>query len=377
MKIVLAIDSFKGCLTSIEVEQIVAKSFRKYIPDVIINMIPIADGGDGTLSILSDVLGAQLHECSVYNPCMELIPCQYAMSPSHDCALIEMAAASGLSLIPPEKHNPMKTTTYGTGQLIADALDKGCTNFIIGLGGSATNDAGVGMLQALGFQFFDKDGNELGQGGEILDKIASWSDVNKHPLLQEAHFTVACDVNNPLYGENGAACVYAAQKGADAAMIQQLDKGLFSFARQIYETIGIDISRIPGSGAAGGLGGGMMAFLNSELKSGASLVLELSGFERRIDDADFIITGEGRMDNQTLMGKIPGCILQIGKQYHIDVLGLAGSVSDMDKLLAAGFFAIYPVTPPDMPLDEAMKPCVTEENIMKAVENICTSLLTK
>ena len=370
MKIVLAIDSFKGCLTSHEVESAVSDALRKYIPDCIIETVPIADGGEGTLNILSGIMDAQYQHCMAHNPCMEIIPCQYALSSARSCALIEMAAVSGLPLIRTEQQNPMKTTTYGTGELIVDALNQGCTHFIVGLGGSATNDAGVGMLQALGYRFYDADNNLLGQGGEILNRIVSWDASMCHPLLEKARFTVACDVNNPFYGENGAACVYAGQKGATEEMIIQLDKGLFSFARVIYKNTGIDISHIPGSGAAGGMGGGMLAFLNTELKSGSSLILELSNFEEKLLNADLIITGEGCIDSQTLMGKIPGEILRIGKGKHIPVVGLAGRVKDKDTLLKAGFRDVYAITPKNMTLAKALKKDSAVSNIHNTIADL-------
>ena len=281
-----------------------------------------------------------------------------------------MATISGLPLIRREQQNPMKTTTFGTGELIKAALEKGCTKFIIGIGGSATNDAGTGMLQALGYRFLDEYGNPLGQGGEILEKIASIDYSQRHPLLENAHFIVACDVRNPFYGPDGAAFVYARQKGADSDMTSQLDKGMRSFAQIIKKQTGKDISQIPGSGAAGGLGGGMLAFLNAELKSGADLLLEFSRFEERISDADLIITGEGSIDWQSLMGKIPGKILQVAQKHHVPVIAISGIANDLDVLKQAGFKGIYTTKPDSMPLEEAMEPGIAKQNLKNTVSYI-------
>lgn len=376
MKIVLAIDSFKGSLSSKEAEMAVSKFIRSRFPSCEIVSIPIADGGEGTLSVLLEVCQGTYRSIEAHNPCMERITAQYGISQDGQTAFIEMANVSGLPLIKESQKNPMKTTTFGTGELIKDALNQGCTRFIIGIGGSATNDAGTGMLQALGFQFLDKDGKKLGQGGEILSHIVSIDDTQKEPLLAKAHFTVACDVHNPFYGPNGAAYIYAKQKGANDAMIDTLDKGMKSFARVIHSTTGKDISHIPGSGAAGGLGGGMVAFLNAELTSGADLLLEICRFKKEITDADLIITGEGKIDRQSLMGKIPGKILQIGRERNIPVIALAGMVEDKNTLLEAGFKRVYPIKPADMPLKEAIKPAVALQNIQKATAGILDELFS-
>ena len=376
MKIVLAIDSFKGSLSSKEAEMAVSKVIRSRFPSCEIVSIPIADGGEGTLSVLLEVCQGTYRSVEAHNPCMERITAQYGISQNGQTAFIETANVSGLPLIKESQKNPMKTTTFGTGELIKDALNQGCTRFVIGIGGSATNDAGTGMLQALGFHFLDKDGKKLGQGGEILSHIVSIDDTQKEPLLAKAHFTVACDVHNPFYGPNGAAYIYAKQKGADDAMIATLDKGMKSFARVIHSATGKDISHIPGSGAAGGLGGGMVAFLNGELTSGADLLLEISRFKEEITDADLIITGEGKIDRQSLMGKIPGKILRIGRERNLPVIALAGMVEDKNILLEAGFKGVYPIKPADMPLKEAIKPAVALQNIQKATAGILNELFS-
>ena len=363
MKAIIAIDSFKGSLTSTEAGKAVQESILQIHPDWETDVIPIADGGEGMLKVMLDNTKGKILHTWAHNPCMKLISTTYGLSVDGNTAFIEMASISGLPLIHKEQQNPMKTTTYGTGELIREALEKGCTQFIIGIGGSATNDAGTGMLQALGFRFLDSHGNILGQGGEILEKIAFVDNSQKHPLLNNAHFIVVCDVNNPFYGPNGAAYIFARQKGADDSMIESLDKGLRSFAKVIQEKTQKDISHIPGSGAAGGMGGGILAFLQAELKPGADLLLDISRFEERIANADLIITGEGRIDRQSLMGKIPGKILQRGLAHNIPVIALAGCVEDKELLIKAGFKRVYATKPEDMALEEAMKREAAIQNI--------------
>ena len=367
MKVIIAIDSFKGSLTSTEAGKAVEESILQIHPDWQTDIIPIADGGEGMLTVMLNAAQGKRQTLWAQNPCMELTQTEYGISADGTTAFIEMATISGLPLIREEQRNPMKTTTFGTGELIRDALEKGCTRFIIGIGGSATNDAGTGMLQALGFRFLNEKGELLGQGGEILSEIKSIDTSGICPLLKNAHFTVACDVKNPFYGPEGAANVFARQKGADDMMIAVLDKGMRSFAHVIQKETGRDIAHIPGSGAAGGMGGGMMAFLQAELKSGADLLLDISLFKERATDADLIITGEGRIDKQSLMGKIPGKILEKGKELGIPVVALAGCVEDEKRLKKSGFTGIYAVTPKDMPLEEAMKKEVAIQNIKECV----------
>ena len=367
MKVIIAIDSFKGSLTSTEAGKAVEESILQIHPDWQTDIIPIADGGEGMLTVMLNAAQGKRQTLWAHNPCMELTQTEYGISADGTTAFIEMATISGLPLIREEQRNPMKTTSYGTGELIRDALEKGCTRFIIGIGGSATNDAGTGMLQALGFRFLNEKGELLGHGGEILSEISSIDTSGVNPLLKNAHFTVACDVKNPFYGPEGAANVFARQKGADDTMISVLDKGMQSFAQVILKETGRDIAHIPGSGAAGGMGGGMMAFLQAELKSGADLLLDISLFKERATDADLIITGEGRIDKQSLMGKIPGKILEKGKELGIPVMILAGCVEDEKRLKKSGFTGIYAVTPKDMPLEEAMKKEVAIQNIKECV----------
>ena len=374
MKILIAVDSYKGSLTSLEAGQTIQAGIQNVSDIHNTEIIPIADGGEGILSVMLHTLGGKVQTIPVHNPCMELIEAEYGISTDGKTAFIEMANASGLPLLQDFQRNPMETTTYGTGELIRDALEKGCRKFIIGIGGSATNDAGTGMLQALGYRFWDKDGNPLGQGGKILENIVHICTQNVHKALKSAHFIVACDVNNPFHGPNGAAHIFARQKGANDSMIEELDRGMRSFANVIHQTTGKDISHVPGSGAAGGMGGGLLAFLNAELKSGAELILDLCRFEEKATNADLILTGEGRIDRQSLMGKIPGKILEIGKQKGVPVIAIAGCVEDKDSLLEAGFQGVYETKPDFMLLEEAMKPDIAKRNIQQTVSYIFQSM---
>ena len=370
MKVIIAIDSFKGSLTSREAGEAVRQGILQIHPDWDTDIITIADGGEGMLNVMLEATGGKSITVEAHDPLMQRALATYGISADGTTAFIEMANISGLPLVPTEQRNPMKTTTYGTGELIRDALEKGCTQFIIGIGGSASNDAGTGMLQALGFRFLNHERKPLGLGGEILQEIAFIDDSEKHSLLKNAHFIVACDVKNPFYGPEGAAHVFARQKGADDNMIAQLDEGMRSFAHLIQKETGKDIANEPGSGAAGGMGGGLMAFLDAELQSGADLLLDICQFNKRIADTNLIITGEGRIDRQSLMGKIPGKILQRGQANHIPVIAIAGCVEDKDLLLKAGFKGVYATKPEDMALEEAMKREVAIDNIRNTVKRI-------
>lgn len=260
-KIIIAIDSFKGCLTSAEAGKAAEKGIKSINPSCHTSVIPIADGGEGLLDVLIRATKGKYITLSAHGPLMKMAKTHYGLSGNGRTAIIEMVAISGLPLVPIEQRNPMLTTTFGTGELIKDALNKGCRNFIIGIGGSATNDAGLGMLQALGFRFLDKSGHTLGTGGQIMEAVANIDTSGIHPALRETHFMVACDVANPFYGPDGAAYIFAQQKGADSNMVQRLDEGMQSLAEVIKKTTGKDITNYPGAGAAGGMGGGLLAFL--------------------------------------------------------------------------------------------------------------------
>ena len=370
-KAVLAIDSFKGCLTSAEAEAAAAEGVHAALPECEVIRIPVADGGEGMLDVLIAATHGKSISVQAHGPLMELREARYGISGDGQTAFIEMAAISGLPLVAPEKRNTMQTTTFGTGELIRDALQRGCRHFIIGLGGSATNDAGLGMLRALGFRFPDKTGNVSSYGGQMMGKVDSIDTSSVHPLLSGCTFTAACDVRNPFYGTDGAAYVFAPQKGADAAMIEALDAGMRHLAAVIFRTTGKDISSCPGAGAAGGMGGSLSAFLNAELKPGIQLLLEMQNFAEQIKDADLIITGEGKSDRQTVMGKVPYGILTEARKQHIPVVLIAGGIEDTDILTRTGFHGIFSITPSPVALEQAMQPEFARMNIRRTVEQIC------
>lgn len=367
-KIVIASDSFKGSVSSMEVAECAELAIHKVFPDCEVMKIPVGDGGEGTVETLITAMDGKAVSCTVHDPLMRPIEAVYGILGDNRTAVIEMATASGLTLVPLPERNPLLTTTYGTGELIKDALDRGCRNFLIGIGGSATNDAGTGMLQALGFRFLDHEGEELGLGGQILDKVCSVDRSLVLPELREATFTVACDVNNPFYGEKGAAYVFARQKGADDAMIRSLDAGLRNLAGVIKRIEAIEIDDIPGAGAAGGLGGGCVAFLRAALKPGIQMVLDALRFDERIQGADLIITGEGKLDKQTCMGKTPYGVLQAGRRQSIPVIVMGGSVEEVEALNQSGFLAVFPLLPYPVSLEQAMDKDFTCQNIMRALE---------
>ncbi|MDR0795590.1 MAG: glycerate kinase [Tannerella sp.] len=369
-KIVIASDSFKGCLSSLEITHAAEAGIRKVLPACEVVGIPVADGGEGTTEALVDAMNGRFVSCEVHDPLMNVIQVEYGILGDGHTAVFEMASASGLTLVPPDKRNPMLTTTYGTGEIIRDALQRGCRRFLIGIGGSATNDAGTGMLQALGYRFFDQTGNELGQGGQILEQIDSIDSSNAHPALKESIFTIACDVNNPFSGENGAAYIYGPQKGADADMVRQLDKGLKHFATVIRTFSGKDIDPISGAGAAGGLGGGFLAFLSGTLKRGILMVLEALDFDNRIQYADLIITGEGKLDRQTGMGKTPAGVLEAGRRQQIPVVAIGGALENSDALIKQGFLAALSIQPGPVSLDQAMDKAFAATHVERVVEQI-------
>ena len=369
-KVIVAPDSFKGCLTSLEVARAAEAGILKVLPACEVLKIPVADGGEGTADALVAAMNGRFVTCEVHDPLMNLIKSEYSILGDGLTAVIEMATASGLPLVPMDKRNPMLTTTYGTGELIKDALSRGCRRFLIGIGGSATNDAGTGMLQALGYRFLNNEGNELGKGGRILEHITGIDAEQVIPALKESSFTVACDVNNPFSGANGAAFVYARQKGADDAMIVKLDNGLRQFAAVIRDLMGKDIDDLPGAGAAGGLGGGFLAFLPAILKPGIQMVLEALDFDCRIQNADLIITGEGKIDRQTGMGKTPTGVFEAGKRQQIPVVAIGGFVEETESLLQQGFKAVLPIQPGPVSLEKAMDPSFAIQQIERTTEQI-------
>lgn len=367
-KIIIASDSFKGSVSSMEVAMEAEQAVLNIYPQCEVLKVAVADGGEGTTEALVSSMGGSLVNCNVTGPLQDPVVCSYGLLNKGTMAVIEMASASGLTLIPEEKRNPMLATSYGTGQLIKDALFRGCEEILIGIGGSATNDGGTGMLQALGFRFLDEKGKELGVGGQILELIHYIDETEALPQLQNARIKVACDVHNPFYGINGAAHVFAGQKGADEEMILLLDKGLRNFSQVIQKKYMLDVNAFPGSGAAGGLGGALIGFLKAEMRSGIELVLETIAFDKLIEGADLIITGEGKFDRQTSMGKTPFGILQAGSKQHIPVIALGGSVENVEELNKHGFLAVLSIQPYPVTIDKAMEKEFTRKNIRRVVE---------
>ena len=376
-RIVVAADSFKGSLSSLEVAEAFACGFHRVFPHCEVEKVAVADGGEGTVEALVQTLGGERVSVMVHDPLMRPIEACYDIVNGGRTAVIEMSAASGLPLLTAQERNPLKTTTYGTGEMIADALGRGCREFLIGIGGSATNDAGVGMLRALGFRFLDAEGAELVGGGEILEHIYSIDNSGALPSLRDATFRVACDVTNPLYGSEGAAYVFAPQKGADEAMVERLDAGLKSFAEVVKRYNGEDIATLSGAGAAGGLGGGFKALLGARLERGVDMVLEAIRFADIIKGCDLVVTGEGRLDCQTMMGKTPSGILQMAKSQGIPCVAIGGAIEKCKELEQGGFAIMLSVSPEDMPLAQAMQREVAMANVERAAEQIARLLSCK
>ena len=363
-KVVVASDSFKGCLTSAQVADAVEKGIHEVYPQCEVVKLAVADGGEGTMAALMSTVGGERHAVTVHDPVGRQIEASYALI-NGNTAVIEMASASGLTLLEPHERNPLLTSTYGTGELIADALDKGCRRFLICLGGSATNDAGMGMLQALGYRFMGAEGQALNPCGGSLANVVSIQAKDVNPALKESEFIVACDVDSPFCGPEGAAYVYGPQKGATHDMVRELDGGMRHFAGLVERVTGTDPADMSGAGAAGGLGGALMAFMNARLCRGADMVLDAVGFDKAIANADLIITGEGRIDSQTATGKLPYAVAK--RSSGIPVLGVCGR-AEVDSLQC--FRKIVQVTPPDMPLAKAMNAIVAAENVRKAIMDI-------
>jgi len=402
--VIIAIDSFKHCLTSQEAAAAVAQGIREVQPAAEVLELPVSDGGEGMLTAFLAALHGERITVPVHDPLMRPIQASFGISADGTTAIIEMAEASGLQLLKPEERNPMVTTTYGTGELILAALERGCRRFIIGLGGSATCDGGVGMLQALGMKFYDKTGSPLLVNAaepqtllthlkarflnvKPLQRLSQIYEVNvagMHPALRECRFTLASDVTNPLCGPNGAAYVFGPQKGATQQMVYDLDGDLLRLA---VITGHKTEANHPGAGAAGGLGFAFLAFLDAQMQSGIELLLELLHFDQLLQgscspvssaktgaDNTLVITGEGSADRQTLMGKLPVGILHHARQAHIPVWLLAGKVSDRQDLLHAGFAKVECINPPHLPLDEAIKPTVAKKNLADTVVRLLGEL---
>lgn len=366
-KFVIASDSFKGSLSSREFADSAGKGIKDVLSDCEIVKVIVADGGEGFTEALLASRGGMMVETRVHDPIMRPVSARYGILDDKNTAVIECAAASGLTLLTRRERDPAKTTTYGTGEQITDALDKGCRKFIIGTGGTATNDAGIGILKALGFRFLDRYGKELGSGGETLYEIAAVDGSNSDPRIYESEFTVAVDVKASFCGRSGAAHVFATQKGADKDKVLLLDSGLCNLNRLVKTLKGTDLNAIPGSGAGGGVAGGLVAFLGARPVNGIDFVLEAAGFDKKIAGAEMIITGEGKIDSQTLTGKAPYGILKYASKYGIPVIAVAGKVEDKEKLLQAGFAGIYQLTTSNDPAVDPLDPITASENVRRTV----------
>jgi glycerate kinase len=355
MKIVIAPDSFKESMSAMEAARAIEKGFKKVLPDAEYVKVPMADGGEGTVRSLVDATGGEIRKETVTGPLGTAVEAFYGITGDRKTAVIEMAAASGIHLVPKEKRNPLVTTTKGTGELIRAALDQGVKRIVIGIGGSATNDGGAGMAQALGARLLDKDGNPLGFGGGELSKLDSIDLSQLDPRLKEVHIEVACDVDHPLTGERGASAVFGPQKGATPEMVAILDANLARFAQVVKETLGIDVDPIPGAGAAGGLGAGMIAFLGASLKRGVDVVAEAVQLDKHMAQASLVITGEGKIDGQTIHGKTPVGVAKRAKKYGVPVIGIAGMLGeDCDAVYRHGIDALFSIVPGTVSLETAL-----------------------
>ena len=369
MKIVIASDSFKGSMSSLDVATAASAGVIEVYPDSEIVSVNVADGGEGTVEAIVDALGGEIVKVQVSDPLGRKIETSYGIA--GETAILEMAAASGLPLLTVEERNPWATSTLGTGEMIMDAIARGCRKFLVGIGGSATNDAGVGMLQAMGFRFYDANGELITQGcGGMLGSIARIDDSLVSAAVKESQFTVACDVDTPFCGPEGAAPVFAPQKGADAEMVKRLDEGMASFAKVITEKYAIDIVPVAGAGAAGGMGGAFRAFLGATLKKGIDMVLDAIDFDTTIQGANLVITGEGKVDFQTAKGKTAAGVLNRAKQQHIPVVAIGGCVEMCDSLVQMGFAGIYPILEEKVPLEIAMQRDFAMSNVQKTVARI-------
>lgn len=376
-KIVVASDSFKGSLTSLEVAAGAEQGIHEVFPECEVVKVNVADGGEGTMDALRSTLGGQWVTVAAADPLGRPRNVSYVVLSDGKTAVIEMSAASGLPLLEPQERNPMLTSTFGTGEMIVDALSRGCRRFLVGIGGSATNDAGMGMLEALGFRFIDKDGKVLPGRGESMSEVVDIDMSHVSREVKESEFIIACDVDSPFCGPRGAAYVFSPQKGADPQMVAELDAGMEHLAEVIARVVGKDIKDVPGAGAAGGLGGGFLAFLNSRLERGIEMVLDAIAFDDIIRGSDLVITGEGRVDSQTLTGKTPYGIMKRAQKQNIRTVAIGGSVKLGDDDDVSGFDSIWPVTPEGMPLEEAMKAETASANVRETVKKIMLEYKTE
>lgn len=371
MKVVVAIDSLKGSLSSMEAGLAIKDGVLAAKPDAEVIVKPLADGGEGTTDALIEGMNGKRIALTVTGPMHTPVEAYYGYLKDTNTAVMEMASAAGITLVPDEEKNPLLSTSYGVGEMIRDALEKGCRNFIIGIGGSVTNDGGIGMLKALGVRFLDQNGEDAGEGGQALAKITCIDTSGLNPLLKECHIQVACDVNNPLCGENGSTYVYGPQKGVTENMKKPLDEAMAHFAKVTSETLKNDYMNTPGAGAAGGLGYAFLAYIGATLTPGIELILNAVGLEKELSGADVVVTGEGRLDFQTAMGKAPVGVAKLARKYDAKVIAFAGSVTkEATACNKEGIDAFFPILRGISTLAEAMNPVNARNNMTATVEQV-------
>ena len=371
MKVVVAIDSLKGSLSSLEAGEAIKTGVLKAMPNAEVAVCPLADGGEGTVEALALGMGGELKTVEVTGPLGEKVNCLYGILEESQTAIVEMSGAAGITLVPDELKNPLHTTTYGVGEVIKDAITNGCRHFIVGIGGSATNDGGIGMLQALGYGMLDKDGNQVTFGAKGIKEVVTITDDQVIPELKECTFRIACDVTNPLCGERGCSAVYGPQKGATPEMVKEMDAWLADYAKLVAAKYEKADANYPGTGAAGGMGFAFLAYTNAVLESGIKIILEETKLEDYVKDADMVITGEGRLDGQTAFGKAPIGVAKIAKKYDKTVLAFAGAVTkDAVVCNEHGIDAFFPILRRIQTLQEAMTPEIARDNMVTTVEQV-------
>ncbi|MCC8163829.1 MAG: glycerate kinase [Lachnospiraceae bacterium] len=370
MKVVIAIDSLKGSLSSMEAGRAIERGVRKALPQAEVLVKPVADGGEGTTEAFVDGMGGEPVQTKVHGPLETPVTAEYGLLRESGTAIMEMAAAAGIILIGKDKR-PLDATTYGVGEMIRDAIGRGCRDFIVGIGGSATNDGGIGMLAALGYEFLDEKGEPAGISASALGKVASIRMDKVIPELKDCHFRVACDVNNPLCGETGATYIFGPQKGVTEDIKEQLDQDMASFAKVAVAATGRDCTLTAGAGAAGGLGYAFLTFLNTDLQPGIELVMSAVEMDRALEGADLVFTGEGRLDQQTAMGKVPVGIAKMAKKHGAKVVALAGSIAPgAEACNENGIDAFFPILRGVCTLDEAMYPGTAAQNMENTAEQV-------
>lgn len=370
MKIVIAIDSLKGSLSSMEAGHAIEQGIRNVLPETKVLVKPLADGGEGTTEALVEGLGGDMVQVQVHGPLETPVNAAYGVIRESNTAIMEMAAAAGIILVGKDKR-PLDATTYGVGEMIRDAITRGCREFIIGIGGSATNDGGIGMLTALGYEFLDAEGKPAGIGAGALYKVAKICDDKVMPELKDCHFRIACDVTNPLCGENGSTYIYGPQKGVTVELRDELDHAMGAYAQVVKAYNGTDYAKTPGAGAAGGLGFAFLSFLRGELLPGIELVLNAVEMDKAMEGADLVFTGEGRLDYQTAMGKAPVGIAKMAKKHGAKVIALAGAVIEgAQECNEQGIDAYFPILRQVVTLDEAMDPATARKNMVETTEQV-------